>query len=193
MLLLHQVLFWSQYPSVPWRKSPLAPSSEVLSLGVQAGPLGRIHLPLLTMCSLGLALGSPAPIPGWGLSQPGTRSGVERACHAARKNFKLGFAVISYENKAKLSRLFTGWKTSPHWGLLCLESQWLNSQMFLTPQGYRWPLVPAWLRSLWCRQAPGLPWDLRSLLLAEVENNWYSPSVVIIWTLHHPLCWVSFT
>lgn len=37
-------------------------------------------------------------------------------------------------------------------------------------------------------QAPGLPWDLRKcLLLAEMENNWDSPSVVIIWVLHSPL------
>lgn len=82
----------------------------------------RAHLPLLAMCSLGLALGSPSPMAaGWGLSQLGTRSAVERVCHTARRNSRLGFAVISYENKTKPNRLFAERKTSPHWGLMRLE------------------------------------------------------------------------
>lgn len=128
LLLLHQVLFWSQCPPMPWRRSPLTPSSWMVSISVQ----GRVHFPLLAMCSLGPALGSHVPMPvGWGLSQPSTRNGVKRACYTARR---LDFAVISYENKPKLNRLFAGRKTSPCWGLLSLESQWLNSQMFLAPR-----------------------------------------------------------
>lgn len=115
---------------------------------------------------------------------------MERVCHTARRNSRLGFAVISYENKTKPNRLFAERKTTPHWGLMHLE----------VPVA-EFPSVPD-STGPWClhgsgaygvtSQAPGLPCNLRKcLLLAKMENNWDRPSVVIIWTLHHLLWWVE--
>ena len=116
---------------------------------------------------------------------------MERACYTAGKIFRLGFAVINYENKMKQVICRKESKSK----LRAAGPGVPAAEIPNAPYSMGMPLAPgacmAQELGSAASQEPGLPQNLRKpLLLGEWENYskklfcWDSPAVAIVWTLH---------